>query len=102
MLATFDGQPGRFDARIRSVRPSALSASRIRAGLHAGECELVGDAVGGIAVHMGARVMSKADADEVLVQSAVKDLVIGSGIKFKDRGDRLKGVSDKWRLYRAR
>jgi len=87
---------------MRSVRASALSASRIRAGLHAGECELVGDAVGGIAVHMGARVMSKADADEVLVQSAVKDLVIGSGIKFKDRGDRLKGVSDKWRLYRAR
>ena len=74
----------------------------IRAGLHAGECELVGDAVGGIAVHIGARVMAKAGADEVLVSSTVKDLVVGSEIKFTDRGaHRLKGVPEEWRLYRV-
>src|SRR5271170_7533643 len=59
---------------------------QIRLGLHAGECELVGEAVGGIAVHIGARVMAKAGVDEVLVSSAVKDLVAESGMKFKDRG----------------
>ena len=74
----------------------------IRAGLHAGECELVGDAVGGIAVHIGARVMAKAGADEVLVSSSVKDLVVGSGIKFKNRGShKLKGLPEEWRLYRV-
>ena len=105
MLATFDGQPGAAraircaDAIRQTVRTLGLE---IRAGLHAGECELVGDAVGGIAVHIGARVMAKADADEVLVSSTVKDLVVGSGIKFKDRGaHRLKGVPDRWRLYRV-
>ena len=72
----------------------------IRAGLHTGECELVGDAVEGITVHIGARVMAKAGPDEVLVSSTVKDLVVGSGIKFKDRGaHRLKGVPEKWRLF---
>lgn len=74
----------------------------IRAGLHTGECELVGDAVGGIAVHIGARVMAKAGADEVLVSSSVKELVEGAGVKFKDRGaHRLRGVPDEWRLYRV-
>jgi len=74
----------------------------IRTGLHAGECELVGDEVGGIAVHIGARVMARAGADEVLVSSTVKDLVAGSGIKFEDHGaHRLKGVPEKWRLYRV-
>jgi class 3 adenylate cyclase len=74
----------------------------IRAGLHAGECELVGDAVGGITVHIGARVMAKAGADEVLVSSSVKDLAVGSGIKFKSRGShKLKGVPEEWRLYRV-
>ena len=74
----------------------------IRAGLHTGECELVGDAVGGIAVHIGARVMAKAGADEVLVSSSVKELVEGAGVKFKDRGaQRLRGVPDEWRLYRV-
>jgi len=105
MLATFDRQPGaaraiRCAAAMRqSVRTLGLE---IRAGLHAGECELVGDAVGGIAVHIGARVMARAGADEVLVSSTVKDLVVGSGIKFKDRGaHRLKGVPEEWRLYRV-
>jgi class 3 adenylate cyclase len=105
MLATFDQQPGaaraiRCAAAMRqAVRTLGLE---IRAGIHAGECELVGDAVGGIAVHIGARVMAKAGADEVLVSSTVKDLVVESGIKFKDRGaHRLKGVPEEWRLYRV-
>jgi class 3 adenylate cyclase len=69
--------------------------------LHAGECELVGDAVGGIAVHIGARVMARAGADEVLVSSTVKDLVVGSEIKFRHRdAHKLKGVPEQWRLYR--
>jgi class 3 adenylate cyclase len=104
MLATFQ-QPGaaraiRCAAAMRqAVRTLGLE---IRAGLHAGECELVGEAVGGIAVHIGARVMAKAGADEVLVSSTVKDLVVGSGIKFRDRGaHRLRGVPEKWRLYRV-
>jgi class 3 adenylate cyclase len=103
MLATFEREPGaamaiRCAAAMRqAVRTLGLE---IRAGLHTGECELVGDAVEGIAVHIGARVMAKAGPDEVLVSSAVKDLVAGSGIEFKDRGaHRLKGVPEKWRLY---
>jgi class 3 adenylate cyclase len=105
MLATFDGQPGavraiRCAAAIRqAVRTLGLE---IRTGLHAGECELVGDEIGGIVVHIGARVMAKAGEDEVLVSSTVKDLVVGSGIKFKDRGvHRLKGVPEEWHLYRV-
>jgi class 3 adenylate cyclase len=103
MLATFDRQTGAAsaircaNAMRQAVRTLGLE---IRAGLHTGECELVGDAVEGIAVHIGARVMAKARPDEVLVSSAVKGLVVGSGIRFRDRGaHRLRGVPDKWRLY---
>jgi class 3 adenylate cyclase len=105
MLVAFNRQPGairaiRCAAAIRqAVRTLGLE---VRAGLHAGECQLVGDAVGGLAVHIGARVMAKAGADDVLVSSTVKNLVVGSGIKFKDRGaHRLKGVPEEWRLYRV-
>lgn len=74
----------------------------IRAGLHSGECELVGDGVAGIAVQIGARVLSKAAPGEILVSSTVKDLVAGSGIQFRDRGTHeLKGVPGEWRLYAA-
>ena len=72
----------------------------IRAGLHTGEVELRGDDVGGIAVHIGARVAAVAAAGEVLVSRTVKDLVAGSGIVFADRGSHaLKGVADEWQLY---
>lgn len=65
----------------------------IRAGLHTGECELIGDKVGGIAVHIGARVAAVAGPGEVLVSSTVKDLVAGSGITFENRGTHvLKGI----------
>lgn len=99
-LATFDG-PARAirsgKAIVESVRTLGLE---IRAGLHTGEVELVGDAVRGIAVHTGARVTSQAGAGEVLVSQTVKDLVAGSGIEFEDRGAReLKGIPGEWRLY---
>jgi class 3 adenylate cyclase len=72
----------------------------LRIGLHTGECDVAGDKLRGIAVHIGARVGSKAGAGEILVSQTVKDLVVGSGIEFKDRGlHELKGVPGQWRLY---
>ncbi|MEY2503663.1 MAG: hypothetical protein QOI07_4000, partial [Verrucomicrobiota bacterium] len=71
----------------------------VRAGLHTGECEVRGEDIGGIAVHIGARVSALAGANEVLVSSTLRDLVIGSGLEFEDRGDHtLKGVPGEWRL----
>jgi pimeloyl-ACP methyl ester carboxylesterase len=99
-LATFDG-PGRAihcaQAILGSSDPLGI---RIRAGLHTGECEVMGDDIGGIAVHIASRVSGNAAPDEVLVSRTVKDLVAGSGIEFTDRGTHtLKGVPDTWQLY---
>jgi len=102
-----DGFFASFDGPARAVRCACavVEAVRelgidVRAGLHTGECELVGDKVAGIAVHTGARVAAQADSGEVLVSSTVKDLVAGSGIRFEDRGVCvLKGVPGKWRLF---
>jgi class 3 adenylate cyclase len=72
----------------------------LRAGLHTGECELIGDDIAGMAVNIGARIGAIAGAGEVMVSSTVKDLVVGSGISFSDRGLRqLKGVPGEWRLF---
>jgi class 3 adenylate cyclase len=99
-LATFDGPARAIEcarAVIDGVRPLGLE---VRAGLHTGECELIGDDVGGLAVHIGARVAQAAGAGEVLVSSTVRDLVVGSGIAFEERGAReLKGVPGEWRLF---
>jgi class 3 adenylate cyclase len=74
----------------------------IRAGLHTGEVEIIGEKVGGVAVHIGARVAAHAGAGEVLVSSMVKDLVAGSGLQFQERGSHaLKGVEGEWRLFLA-
>ena len=99
-LASFDG-PARAircaSAAIDSVRGLGLE---IRAGVHTGECEIVGEKLGGIAVHIGARVAAKATAGEILVSGTVKDLVAGSGIAFEDRGvAELKGVPGSWPLF---
>jgi class 3 adenylate cyclase len=68
--------------------------------LHTGECERLNSRVGGIAVHIGARIAGLAEPGEVLVSSTVRDLVAGSGFEFEDRGDyRLKGISEVWRLF---
>jgi pimeloyl-ACP methyl ester carboxylesterase/class 3 adenylate cyclase len=101
-LATFDG-PARgircAHAITAGVRQLGID---VRAGLHTGECEVMGDTIGGIAVHIGARVAAAAAAGEVLVSSIVKDLVAGSGIQFADRGTHvLKGVPGEWRLFAA-
>jgi class 3 adenylate cyclase len=99
-LAIFDG-PGRAvlcaKSAVDRVRDLGLE---IRAGVHTGEIELVGDDVRGIAVHIGARVAALAAASEVLVTSTVRDLVSGSGLVFEDRGSHtLKGVPDTWRVF---
>ena len=99
-LATFDG-PARAVRCARAIG-DALKAHdiAIRTGLHTGEIEILGEDVGGIAVHIAARVAALAGAGETLVSSTVKDLVVGSGICFEDRGPHaLKGVPGEWRLY---
>jgi class 3 adenylate cyclase/pimeloyl-ACP methyl ester carboxylesterase len=99
-LATFDGPARaiRCACAIRdAVRPLGLE---VRAGLHTGEIELLGDGVAGIAVHIAARVAGLAGSGEVLTSSTVKDLVAGSGLQFSDRGSHtLRGVPDQWRLF---
>jgi class 3 adenylate cyclase len=99
-LAMFDG-PARAARCGCAIRDAANQLGlSVRAGVHTGECELLGEDVGGVAVHIGARVMAQAPADEVLVSSTVKDLVAGSGLEFDDRGEHsLKGVPGNWRLY---
>ena len=101
-LAAFDG-PARAVryavAASQAVRPLGLE---IRAGIHTGECERRGDDLGGIAVHLGARICDLADPGEVLASRTVTDLVAGSGLSFVDRGEHeLKGVPGRWRLYAA-
>ncbi|MGA8296642.1 MAG: adenylate/guanylate cyclase domain-containing protein [Acidimicrobiales bacterium] len=99
-LATFDG-PARAIGCARAIVDGVHDLGlAVRAGLHTGECEIADGNVTGIAVHTGARVVEQALADEVLVSSTVKDLVAGSGIKFKERGiGELKGIPGEWRLF---
>jgi len=102
-----DGFFARFDGPARAVRCASAVIDgvrelglELRAGLHTGECELVDGKVGGIAVHIGARVAQEAQPGEVLVSSTVKDLVAGSGLRFRERGiASLKGVPEDWRLF---
>lgn len=104
---TGDGILATFDGPARGVRCACAIADEIRplgievrAGLHTGECEIMNNDVGGIAVHIGARVAALAGASEVLVSSTVKDLVAGSGLRFADCGNQsLKGVPGEWHIY---
>ena len=99
-LATFDG-PGRAIQCACAIRAAVSALSiEVRVGVHTGEIERRGDDVAGMAVHIGARVSALADPGEVLASGTVKDLVVGSGIAFKDRGEHeLKGVPGTWCLY---
>jgi len=101
-LATFDG-PARAIRCALELREAVRELGvELRAGLHTGECEAMGDDVGGLAVHIGARVGALAAPREVLVSNTVKDLVVGSGIGFADRGEHaLKGVPGTWHLWAA-
>jgi class 3 adenylate cyclase/alpha-beta hydrolase superfamily lysophospholipase len=98
-LATFDG-PARGVECARTIIHGAKDLGiEIRAGLHAGECELIGDDVGGMAVHIGARIAALAGPGEVLVSGTVRDLVLGSELSFEERGTQpLKGVPGQWAL----
>jgi class 3 adenylate cyclase len=99
-LAAFDG-PARA---IRCAKAVVSSVSRlgleVRAGVHTGECEVIGEKLAGLAVHVGARVAAQAQSGEVLVSGTVSDLIAGSGIDLEDRGlHALKGIHEKRRLY---
>jgi class 3 adenylate cyclase len=99
-LAMFDG-PQRAIRCAMAIRDAVHTLGiEVRAGLHTGECEVRGDDIGGIGVHIGARVSALAGPDDVLVSSTLRDLVIGSGLKFDERGAHvLKGVPGEWRLF---
>ncbi|HEV2310100.1 MAG TPA: adenylate/guanylate cyclase domain-containing protein [Acidimicrobiia bacterium] len=108
--STGDGTLSVFDGPARAVQcacavrdESSVLNLQIRAGVHTGEIERMGDDIGGIAVHIGARVAGLAEADEVLTSSAVPPLVVGSGIVFEDRGEHeLRGIPEPWRLFAVR
>ena len=99
-LATFDG-PARAIHCASALRDEVASLGiEVRAGIHTGEVELIGDDVGGMAVNIGARIGALADGGEVLVSSTVRELVVGSGLEFADRGvQTLKGAPGEWRLF---
>lgn len=99
-LATFDG-PQRAIRCAMAIREAVQALGiAVRAGLHTGECEVRGNDIGGIAVHIGARISALAAPNDVLVSNTLRDLVIGSGLEFEDRGThQLKGVPGDWRLF---
>jgi len=99
-IARFDG-PARAVSCARAVRDGATGLGlEVRAGVHTGEIEIHGEEIHGLAVHIAARVVAHAEAGEILVSRTVKDLVVGSGIEFNDRGTHeLKGVPDAWQLF---
>jgi class 3 adenylate cyclase/predicted esterase len=100
VLATFDG-PARAVRAALAIRDAARSLGlELRAGVHTGECEVTASDLAGIAVHLTARVMATAEPGEVLTSATVKDLVVGSGLEFSDRGPHeLKGVPGEWMLF---
>jgi class 3 adenylate cyclase len=99
-LASFDGPARAIRAATTITEKVKLMGLEIRAGLHTRECEIIGAKLTGIAVHIGARVAALAAPGEVLVSSTVKDLVAGSGLRFRERGaHELRGVPGMWQLY---
>jgi class 3 adenylate cyclase len=102
-LAVFDGPARAINAALATTQGARALGIEIRCGIHAGEFELRGDDIGGLAVHVARRVLDSADPGEVLVSSTVKDLVAGSGVQFTDRGThQLKGLDAEWRLFAVR
>lgn len=102
-LAAFDGPARAIRCAAQIIEALGPLGLEIRAGLHTGECEVVGDKLVGVAVHIGARVASQANPSEVLVSRTVHDLVAGSGIEFEERGAHaLKGVPGTWELFAVR
>ena len=101
-LAVFDGPARAVTCASRTVDEVGRLGLEIRVGIHTGEIELLGDQIGGLAVHLANRVMGTADPGTIVVSSTVRDLVLGSGIDFADHGShRLKGIPEPWHLYQA-
>ena len=100
-LATFDGPARAVSCAAEIVEAVESLGLKLRAGLHTGECELLGDGdLGGIAVHIAARIAALAGAGEMLASGTVRDLTVGSPYKLQSRGEqRLKGVADPWRIF---
>jgi class 3 adenylate cyclase len=99
-FATFDGPARAIHCAHAIIREAAALGIDVRAGVHTGECEVRGDNLGGIAVHIASRVSGLADGGQVLTTRTVKDLVEGSDISFADHGlHELKGIPDPWHLY---
>lgn len=99
-FAAFDGPARAVHCACATIGGVRRLGIEIRAGIHIGECELLGGKLGGIAVHIGARIAALSRPSEILASSTVKDLVAGSGIRFSDRGThRLKGMSGRWRIF---
>jgi class 3 adenylate cyclase len=99
-FARFDGPTRAIECACAIVEAVRSLGLEIRAGVHVGECEQVGENLRGIAVHIGARIAAAAQPEEILVSSTVKDIVAGSGLEFEERGEHvLKGVPGEWRLY---
>jgi class 3 adenylate cyclase len=99
-FAVFDGPARAIRCALAIVAAVRDLGVELRVGMHTGECEVIGDAVAGLAVHIGARVAALAAPSEVLVSSTVKDLVVGSGFGFKERGRHaLKGVPGEWQIF---
>jgi len=103
LLATFDG-PARAVRCAQAMRDLLRETDiHIRSGLHAGEVELRGNEIGGIAVHIAARISAEASSDQILCSSTVRDLVTGSDLRFVDQGRRqLKGVPQEWQIFEVR
>jgi pimeloyl-ACP methyl ester carboxylesterase/class 3 adenylate cyclase len=102
LLATFDGPARAIRCGQALLKRLARSGVSIRAGIHTGECEVIGEDLAGIAVHIGARVAALGGPGELLVSSTVKDLVAGSGLRFASNGEHeLKGVPERWTVYRV-
>jgi class 3 adenylate cyclase len=102
ILASFDGPARAIRAARAIVEELGRLGLEVRAGLHTGECEVIGEDLGGMAVHIAARVMASAEPGEVLVSSTVRDLVVGSGLVFDPKGlEKFRGVPGKWQLWRV-
>jgi class 3 adenylate cyclase len=102
-LASFDGPARAIRCGLAIAKGARSLGLEVRAGVHTGECEVLGETLAGIAVHTGARIAAAGDAGEVLASQTVKDLVAGSGLEFDDRGEQeFKGVPGRWPIYAAR
>ena len=101
-LATFDGPARAIRCGQEIGRQLRQLGLDVRAGVHTGEVERIGDDIAGIAVHIGARISALAGPGEVLVSGTVRDLVAGSGLEFADRGThQLRGIPEEWRVFAA-